>query len=60
MAQSGAKLSVLEYATRKAIDVAAAVAVPVATFTAGYIVYFHGSDIAENIKRRIRRVKKSK
>lgn len=60
MDKSGSKLSTGEYAARKAIDVAAAVAVPLATATAGYIVVFHGQDIADAIKRRLNQVKKSK
>lgn len=54
---SGAKLSTSEYAARKMIDVAAAVAVPLASFTAGYVVFFHGEDIANAIKTRLNRVK---
>lgn len=54
---TGNKLSTTEYATRKAIDVAAAIAVPVATFAAGYLVYFHGEDIAAAIKRNLNKVK---
>lgn len=57
MSASGAKLSTTEYATRKLIDVAAAIAVPVATFAAGYVVYFHGEDIAQGIKTKINKIK---
>ena len=57
MADSGSKLSTGEYASRKMIDVAAAVAVPLATFTAGYIVFFHGEDIANSIKENLNKVK---
>lgn len=57
---SGAKLSTTEYATRKLIDVAAAIAVPVATFAAGYVVYFHGEDLANSIKSKLNKIKKNR
>lgn len=52
MKNSGSKMSLGEYATRKLIDVGAAIAAPVATAAVGYVIYFHGHDIAERIKNR--------
>lgn len=57
MNTSGAKLSTAEYAARKLIDVAAAIAVPVATFGSAYVLYFHGHDIANSIKKKFKKTK---
>lgn len=57
---SGAKLSTSEYATRKLIDVVAAVAVPLASAAAGYVVMFHGQDISNAIKKKIHQIKNSR
>lgn len=49
----GNKLSLAEYSTRKLIDVAAALAVPVA---AG-LAYVYGQDIAHGIKHKLDQIK---
>lgn len=57
MSNSGAKLSTTEYATRKVIDVISAIAIPVVSFGAIYVIGVHGEKIANSISAKIQKIR---
>lgn len=54
---TGAKVSLPEYAARAIIDVAAKTAVTVVPVAVGYVAYFHGAEIAQAIRDRYAKIK---
>lgn len=54
---TGAKVSLPEYAARAIIDVTAKAAVTVIPLAAGYVVYFHGAEISQAIRNRYNKIK---
>lgn len=49
---NGVKISLPEYTARKVLDVTARALPPLLIMTGGYILYFHGEEIANSIKNR--------
>lgn len=54
---TGAKVSLPEYATRAIIDVTAKAAVTVIPIVVGYTAYFHGAEISQAIRNRYNKIK---
>lgn len=54
---TGAKVSLPEYAARAIIDVTAKTVVTVLPIAVGYTAYFHGPEIAQAIRNRYNKIK---
>ena len=54
---TGAKVSLPEYAARAIIDVTAKTVVTVVPVAVGYVAYFHGAEIAQAIRTRYNKIK---
>lgn len=54
---TGAKVSLPEYAARAIIDVTAKTVVTVVPVAVGYVAYFHGAEIASAIRARYNKIK---
>jgi hypothetical protein len=54
---TGAKVSLPEYAARAIIDVTAKTVITVVPIAASYAVFFHGPEIAHGIKTRYQNLK---
>jgi hypothetical protein len=54
---TGAKVSLPEYAARAIIDVTAKTLVTVVPVAVGYVAYFHGAEIAQAIRNRYNKIK---
>lgn len=54
---TGAKVSLPEYAARAIIDVTAKTVITVVPLAASYAVFFHGPEIAQAVRTRYQRLK---
>ena len=54
---TGAKVSLPEYAARAIIDVTAKTIVTVVPVAVGYVAYFHGAEIAQAFRNRYNKIK---
>ena len=54
---TGATVSLPEYAARAIIDVTAKTVVTVVPVAVGYVAYFHGAEIASAIRARYNKIK---